>query len=724
MMARRSGGKKWSVRFMLMAMLVSLASAYVPVAYGAAGTAATTAAGEDYKIVGYFPAWGAYGRAFNVTDIDASKLTHINYAFADICWNGIHGNPDPESPNPQTWSCQNEAGQAISVPNGTVVLGDPWIDTGKAFPGDTWDQPIKGNLNQLIKLKQANPHLKTIISVGGWSWSNRFSDVAATQATRETFAKSAVDFIRKYQMDGVDLDWEYPVGGGLAGNSYRPADKQNHVLLLQEVRKQLDAAETADGKSYSLTIASGASPSYASNNELGQIGAVVDWINIMTYDFNGGWSTLSAHNAPLYADAAAVQAGVPEAAEFNTDRGVQRHLDAGVPANKIVLGLPFYGRGWAGCAPGASGDGQYQACTGSSAGTWEKGVLDYGDILTNYVNKNGFVRYWNDVAKVPYLYNASTKVFISYDDEQSFGVKIDYIKSKGLAGGMFWELSSDCRVSSKYSCSGTKLLNVLHEKLLNGETPGGGNEPDVTAPNAPTGLAVTGKTGTSVSLSWNAATDDRQVTGYQVFVDGTLKTSVAGTSATVTGLSGGTAYSFAVKARDAAGNVSAASASISATTDVVTVPPCSVSDWQPTAVYTGGNQAVYNGIIYEAKWWTQGDRPDLSGPWGVWKVIGTCGSGGGTGGDPGDGGTGGDPGDGGTGGDPGDGGTGGDPGDGGTGGDPGDGGAGAVAWTPGTAYTTGSEVTYGGKTYVCLQSHTALTGWEPATTLALWKLKV
>lgn len=711
---------------MLTAMLIAVVGAFAPPAF----TEEASAQNSSYKIVGYYPGWAAYGRSYNVADIDGSNLTHINYAFADICWNGIHGNPDPTGPNPQTWSCQNEAGQAINVPNGTIVLGDPWIDTGKSFPGDTWDQPIKGNLNQLIKLKQQYPHLKTIISVGGWTWSNRFSDVAATDATRKVFAKSAVDFIRKYQMDGVDLDWEYPVSGGLAGNSYRPADKQNHTLLLQEVRKELDAAEITDGKEYSLTIASGASPTYAANNELGQIGQIVDWINIMTYDFNGGWSTQSAHNAPLYLDSAAASAGIPNASTFYTAAGVQGHLDAGVPANKIVLGLPIYGRSWGGCAAGPNANGQYQQCSGTAPGTWEGGVLDYGDIAANYVNKNGYVRYWNDAAKVPYLYNPSSKVFISYDDAESFLHKINYIKSTGLGGGMVWELSSDCRVSSKYSCSGTKLMDVLADELNNGGTPGGGGPgttPDTTAPSAPAGLTASGKTSTSVTLSWSASTDNVGVTGYQVFKNGALVASVTSTTATISDLSGNTTYTFTVKARDMAGNLSASSAALNVTTEQVSGSSCTVAAWSAAVAYTGGQQAVYNGTIYEAKWWTQGDRPDQSGQWGVWKTIGPCstGTGSNTGGNTG-GSTGGDTG-GNTGGDTGGstgGSTGGNTG-GNTGGSNGDnsGGAAAGVWAPGVSYQAGNEVSYSGKSYICLQSHTSLAGWEPNTTPALWKLK-
>ncbi|MWC31306.1 glycosyl hydrolase family 18 protein [Paenibacillus sp. MMS18-CY102] len=765
---------KRSVMVMLAMLLAATAGLIVSPAQQ------TQAAGAaNYKVVGYFPAWGAYGRTYNVSDIDGSKLTHINYAFADICWNGTHGNPDPTGPNPVTWSCQDEVGN-ISVPNGTIVLGDPWIDAQKAFPGDTWDQPLKGNINQLNKLKQQYTHLKTIISIGGWSWSNRFSDVAATAATRSTFAKSAVSFLRHYGFDGVDLDWEYPVGGGLAGNSVRPDDKHNYTLLLQEIRKELNLAGAADGKSYSLTIASGASPSFASNTELGEIAKSVDWINIMTYDFNGAFNPKSAHNAPLYADPAAVAANIPDASTFNIASAVQGHLNAGVPASKVVLGLPFYGRGWKGCAAGPNGDGQYQNCNGAPAGTWEAGSFDYGDLAAKYVNKNGFVRYWNDASKVPYLYQASTGTYISYDDEQSFGYKINYIKSLGLGGGMFWELSSDCRVSPNYSCSGTKLLDVL----ANGLNGGGITPPvDQTAPSVPGTPTATNVGSTSVTLAWGASTDNVGVTSYDVYKGSTLAVTVGGASATVTGLTADTNYTFTVKAKDAAGNVSAASAPVTVKTAVSGGgdggTTCSVPAWTAAGVYTGGQRAVYNGIIYEAKWWTQGDRPDLSGDYGVWKNIGTCSTGGGGGGTTTD--------------------TtapiapsglavtavtqtsialswnastdnsgsvagydvyngtslvasvtglnatvtglaagttysfsvkakdsagnisaasttvSGKTSDAGTT-NP------TNAWVANHAYKVGDIVTYNGKSYQCLQAHTSLVGWEPATTASLWKL--
>ncbi|KGE16537.1 glycosyl hydrolase family 18 protein [Paenibacillus wynnii] len=607
---------------------VGIVVALVLTLFSSLGTNVKSAhAATDYKLVGYYASWAAYGRAFNVADIDPTKMNVINYAFADICWNGIHGNSDPTGPNPVTWSCQNEQGQTINVPNGTIVLGDPWIDAQKSFGDDKWDDPIKGNLKQLWKLKEKNPKLKTVISVGGWTWSNRFSDVAATAATREVFANSAVDFIRKYQMDGVDLDWEYPVSGGLAGNSYRPEDKGNYVLLLQKIREKLNAAGTTDGKTYLLTIASGAGPAYIQNNNLAGISSVVDWINIMTYDFNGSWNTTTGHNAPLYYDPATAGTGLTEPANYNIDKAVTSYLQNGVPASKLVLGMPFYGRGWGG-AP-SSGNGQYQVSSGlSSTGTWEKGSYDFNDLEANYINKNGYTRYWNNVSKVPYLYNPATQTYISYDDTESFGYKTSYVKSKGLAGVMFWETSGDRNRTLQ-----NKLSSDLGGGVVITPTP----TPAATATPSPTPSATPTATATASPTP----------------------TPTQGTTTT----------------------------------------------WNSTAVYTIGQRVIYNGILYEAKWWTQGDRPDLSGADGPWKFLGVSGT------------------------------------------------AtptpsatstptptttptptlsptptatatpGVNTWTAGVAYKVGDTVSYSGKTYTCLQTHTSLQGWEPATTPALWKLK-
>src|SRR5699024_5327543 len=151
--------------------------------------------------------------------------------------------------------------QSGDVPNGQIVLGDPWADVNKHFDGQDdkkWKECQNGecgNFEELRKLKEENPNLSTLLSVGGWSCTHKFSDLAADPEARETFAQSAVDIIHTYGFDGIDVDWEYPVGGGLEGNDVSDADKHNMTLLLKDIREALDEAGEEDGEHYLLTIA-------------------------------------------------------------------------------------------------------------------------------------------------------------------------------------------------------------------------------------------------------------------------------------------------------------------------------------------------------------------------------------------------------------------------------------------------------------------------------------
>jgi chitinase len=346
---------------------------------------------SSYKVVGYYPSWGTYQNV-NVSQFSVSSLTHINYAFANIY-------------------------------GGKIVLGDPYADIG--------------NFKQLSALKKANPKLKTLISVGGWAWSGRFSEISQSNFSRTKFADSAVQFIRDYGFDGVDLDWEYPVFGGIAAPHARLADRHNFTLLLQTVRDKLDAAQLKDGKKYSLTIAAGAFPGYVNNTEMGQVAAIVDWVNLMTYDYHGDWETQSNFNAPLYADPQD-----PSNANSNIDATVNAFLKAGVPANKLVVGIPFYGRSWTNCS--TANHGLYQSCKGVATGVIADGIHEYDNLeKQGWINGNGFVRYWNDKTKVPWLYNKATRTFVTYEDPESIAYKANYIKSKGLGGAVVWELSQD-----------------------------------------------------------------------------------------------------------------------------------------------------------------------------------------------------------------------------------------------------------------------------------------
>lgn len=358
---------------------------------------------SNYRVVAYYISWGIYARQYFVNEIPADKLTHINYAFANI----------------------SRAGECI--------LGDEWADTQYLYPGDVEGSELLGNFNQLNLLKAEHPHLQTLISVGGWTWSARFSDVALTEESRRRFAASCVDFMLRYGFDGIDLDWEYPAGGGNAGNVERPEDPENFILLLTELREQLDAQGERDGRYYLLTIAAGAGERTYATLDWERIQAQLDWINVMTYDMSGGWSAITGHNAPLYDSTA----NPPEGTSVNT--AVQAYLALGVPPDKLVVGVPFYGRGWAD-VPNVD-HGLHQPYDGLPNGTWETGSFDYNDLAARYVD--GFERHWDATAQVPWLYDPAEGIMITYDDAESLALKAEYVREHGLGGVMFWELSQD-----------------------------------------------------------------------------------------------------------------------------------------------------------------------------------------------------------------------------------------------------------------------------------------
>lgn len=334
------------------------------------------------KVIGYYAAWAAYS-GFTPDKVDAAKLTHINYAFANI-------------------------GSDLKI-----TLGYPDVDPG--------------NIAKLNALKQVNPNLKTIISVGGWDWSGRFSDTALTDASRAAFADSCVAFIVKYGFDGIDIDWEYPVAGGLSTNVKRPEDKTNFTLLMQKLREKLDARGIIDGKHYILSFAGAESSWYTNNIELGKLEQYADYANVMTYDIHGSWDTYTDFNAPLYNNS-----DVSGQDKASVDSGITTWLNCGFPASKIIMGIPFYGYIFK--AVTNSNHGLYQSYSGSSS-------ISYANIAANYLNASGYVRYFHTQSMVPWLFNGST--FITYDDEQSIGYKTQYIRSKGLGGAMIWELSQD-----------------------------------------------------------------------------------------------------------------------------------------------------------------------------------------------------------------------------------------------------------------------------------------
>ncbi len=357
---------------------------------------------ESYRVVGYYTAWSSYS-GFTPDKLDAKKLTHINYAFANI-------------------------------QNNKIVLGYPDKDPT--------------NLKKLNELKSVNSDLKILISVGGWTWSGKFYDAASTEKTRTDFAKSCVDIITEYKLDGVDLDWEYPVAGGLSTNINRVSDKQNFTLLLKEIRQKLDEQGKIDNKHYLLTIAGGASNYYLNNIEPEKVQQYIDYANIMTYDIHGSWDSYADFNSPLYSN----NDNSPQY-KWSIDQSAKAWENRGFSKDKIVVGVPFYGYMFNGVKN--INNGLYQTFQDAKA-------VNYNTITTKYLSDADFKKYYHDESMVPWLYNGSS--FISYDDEQSLSSKADYIKSNNLGGVMIWELSHD--PSQVLLNALTEILRPINVKLL------------------------------------------------------------------------------------------------------------------------------------------------------------------------------------------------------------------------------------------------------------------
>ncbi|MGJ4728223.1 glycosyl hydrolase family 18 protein [Luteimonas sp. SDU101] len=414
----------------------------------AVSTTADDGTGGGRNVIGYFAQWGIYGRGYLVKNIQssgsASRLTHINYAFGNVRNNRCEvGVTQPADPN-------------------TGAGGDAFADYTKAFQAgesvsgaaDTWDQPLRGNWNQLKQLKARNPGLKVLISLGGWTWSRGFSD-AARPENRQAFVASCIDAYIRGNLpvvegaggpaaaagvfDGIDIDWEYPVACGLACG--RPEDNANFTALLAEFRRQLDLVRPG----LLLTVAVGAGIDKVRVTDPGQYHQYLDYINVMTYDFHGAWDSRTNHHSALFASPADPSTG--DTAFYNSDDAIQAFLDRGVPAAKLHLGIGFYGRGWTGVA--GANNGLYQS--GSAAqGTYEAGIEDFKVIRT----RPGTI-HTDPVAGASWKYDGST--FWSYDTPQMVGEKMQYVKARGLGGAFFWEFSGD-------DANGT-LVNAIHDGL-------------------------------------------------------------------------------------------------------------------------------------------------------------------------------------------------------------------------------------------------------------------
>ncbi|OWQ93899.1 chitinase [Roseateles aquatilis] len=408
-----------------------------------------TQTGGSKMLLGYFAQWGIYGRNYQVKNIDtsgsAAQLTHINYAFGNVRNNRC------------------EVGLTVASDPNTGAGGDAFADYSKAFPAaqsvdnvaDTWDQPLRGNWNQLKKLKAKYPNLKVLISLGGWTWSRGFSS-AARPENRVAFVQSCVDAYIKGNLpvtdnaggpgaaagvfDGIDIDWEYPNACGLACG--QPEDRANFTALLAEFRKQLDAVRPG----LLLSIASAAGVDKVRQFDPDQIHPYLNFINVMTYDFHGGWDTITGFHSALYGSTADPSTG--DVRSYNTNAAMQAFLDKGVPAAKLNVGIGFYGRGWTN-VPNVN-NGLYQSGT-PAPGTYEAGNEDYKVLKA----LTGYTSYTDSQSRAQWIFNGST--FWSFDTPATIAEKMTYVKSKGFGGAFFWEFSGDDAQGSLAKAMGNGL---------------------------------------------------------------------------------------------------------------------------------------------------------------------------------------------------------------------------------------------------------------------------
>jgi chitinase len=385
-------------------------------AANSSGSATPTRPG---RIVGYYAGWTSKTRHYTPADIPADQLTHVNYAFSLI------------------------------DADGRAMLGDAEADIGHADPPAGDD--LSGNFRLLKELKERHPHVRTLISIGGWTGSGRFSDAVATEHKRREFAATCVElFLTRWPgvFDGIDIDWEYPVCGGMPENGYRPEDRRNCTLLFRELRRQLDALGAETGRRYLVTAAMPAGQELPVGCfELRESAAILDWINVMTYDMDGSErSALTNFNAPLRPTREDPRP--PAEREAASVEGTVRvYVEEGVPRERIVVGVPFYGRGFTGVP--AANNGLYQPFTGARSVAFHAVVSD---------DLPAYQRFRHPEADVPWLYDAGSGTMLSYDDPASIARKTDYVVAEDLGGVMLWELSGDDADRSLLTAISSRLL--------------------------------------------------------------------------------------------------------------------------------------------------------------------------------------------------------------------------------------------------------------------------
>lgn len=628
-----------------------------------AGTGIVKAA-TGKNIVAYFPNWGIYNaahRTMTVGMIPWDKVTVINHAFFEV----------------------DSSFKLAST--------DTFADFDKMMDhSEGWDaNQLRGHFGEYKYYKNLYPNVKVIVSVGGWTRGQNFHAMAATASTRAVFIQSVVDFLKKYPfIDGVDLDWEYPGVNRAAdpndqydrGCPGGPEDKQNFTSLLREIRQAYNN-NGLSGKMLTIAVPSGYDKLALQEPDV--YAQYLDFLNVMTYDMHGAWENTTNHQSPIYANPndPCPTSPIDIKNRYNTDSAMKTLQQVyKIPAEKLLVGSPYYSRGWKGVTGGVNG--MYANATGAATGTWDNPQSPGGQYpyftLKTMENQNGYVKYRDDTyAKTPWLYNASQGIVLSYEDTTSLSARCDYINSNGYGGLIVWEISGDT--------SNFELTTLAFQKLI------GSTTQTVAAPafNPAAGTYTSAQTITITCATSGAeiryTTDGTEPTATSALYSSAITVSSTTTlkakafksgmnsSTTVTAVyTIGNTQTVAIPVFSPAGGTysSAQTVTITCATSGAEIR-YTTDGTEPTT-----SSALYSSPITVSSTTTIKAKAFKSGMTSsatvtqTYTISSTQ----------------------------------------------------IAAWAVGTAYKAGDLVTYSGKTYKCIQPHTALAGWTPDVVPALWGL--
>lgn len=406
----------------------------------------------DPVIAAYYPDWKIYNQRtpYAPADVPAEKLTHLVYAFMAVC-----GPIDSAPSNVRKLLKQ----QCHDQPIGTAVILDDYA--ARQAPIDKRQPQLRGNFAHLQQLSDQYPHLKILPSFGGWTLSEPFHTVAIDDTYRATFVASAMAFLKKYPFfDGIQIDWEYPGGGGLSGKGKDNAEQEKigYHQLLKALRVGLDELEKQTDRQYELSTAINAEKAWAFKHDWHQSIQYVNYVYLMSYDYLGMWTKTVGHHANLF-----TSKHTPKGVSVATQ--IQQANQLGIPNKKMVMGVPFYGRGWQGVenfSPQRFEDLTSQGGIGKGSSLEDPGYFTFRDIDRHFLNnpKMGFEYHYDDTAIGAVLYHPEKKEYITFDDPTSLKRKAQFAKNEKLAGLFAWEITGDHQ---------DKLLDALRSGLIDTE---------------------------------------------------------------------------------------------------------------------------------------------------------------------------------------------------------------------------------------------------------------